>query len=493
MLALNHHGTRFFYYLKGCSMLRNTLNTIRYLAMVPMLLAFATTASAVTMEEMEARIAEAEQLRAVEFSPSHYAQAKESLAKAKQLMMSGDNDSARRELDSSADHISLAVQTVQTLSNRYSGLVESRDRMQMTDPVYLRDDLVERAEKDFSRVVEAVEDGNLDKADAQGKLALDTLRAAQVVASREQYSRPIAKGVAAARKVDARKRAPNALNEALEAQKKVEDLIKDDPDAQVKMYAASKQGEYKAERAMKISALGAEIDKNPAAIETFVDSEEARLNLIGKRLGVDLSQAKDAEEQALLLQQAIAEMEQGYKQQLQDADKQIEEMNAKLGTYEGDLASMAEMRRKLQLTRDAEAKIKRLTKLFDANDVEILLTPDADVILRMKSLNFRSGSAVIPPEKYAMLDSAGQAILMFADRAVRVEGHTDSAGANAYNQTLSERRAQAVKMYMSEKLDGPHAIEGVGFGEEKPIANNETAKGREKNRRIDIVLIAPRT
>jgi len=453
---------------------------------VPLLFISVAAAHAVTMEEVEARLAEAEQLRAVEFSPSHYAQAKESLANAKKLLLSGDNEDARRELDNSADHISLAVQTVQTMSSRFSGLVESRDRMQMTDSTYLRDDLVGRAEKDFSRVVEAVEDGNLTKADDQGKLALDTLRAAQVVASREQFSRPIAKDIAAARKVGARTYAPNSLNEALEAQKKVEALIKDDPDAQVKMYAASKQGEYKAERAMKISARGSKLNKNPAEIETMVDAEEARLRLLGKHLGVDLTTAKDAEEQALMLQQAIAEMEKGYQLQLQEAD-------AKLAKYEGDLAGMAEMRRKLQLKRDAEAKIKRLTKLFNAKDVEILLTPDADVILRMKSLNFRSGSAVIPPEKYGMLDSAGQAMLMFADRAARVEGHTDSAGANAYNQTLSERRAQAVKMYMTEKLGGVRAIEAVGFGEEKPIANNETAKGREKNRRIDIVLLAPRS
>jgi len=121
-------------------------------------------------------------------------------------------------------------------------------------------------------------------------------------------------------------------------------------------------------------------------------------------------------------------MQGSYKQQLQDSDKMIASLNAKMGVYEGDLAGMNELRRKLQIKRDAEAKIKRLTKLFNPDDVEILLTPDADVILRMKRLNFRSGSAVIPPNTYAMIDSAVQSILMFSDRSVRVEGHTDSAG-----------------------------------------------------------------
>lgn len=464
----------------------NKMVMFRFLMILPVLMFGAINAQAITIEEVEMKMAEAEQLRAREFAPDHYAAAKEALENAKAYMSSGKASDAREEIDSCDDNITIAISATERLNSSFSNLVESRDRMQMADPANLRDDLVERAEKDFGRVVEAVEGGDMRKAEKEAKLARDTIHAAQVVAAREQFVRPISKGVAAARKVQARKYAPKALNEALEDQKKVEGLIKDDPDAQVKMYAISKKGEYKAERAMKISELGSRIDKDPAEVETWVDAEEARLNLIGKRLGVDLSNARDAEEQAKMLQQAISDMEKGYQQQLADAD-------AKLAKYEGDLAGMAEMRRKLQLKRDAEAKIKRLTKLFNPNDVEILLTPDADVILRMKALNFRSGSAVIPPNTYHMLDNASQAMVMFNDRAARVEGHTDSVGANMYNQKLSERRAEAVKVYLSEKMQGTRIIKAVGFGEEKPIANNETAKGREKNRRIDIVLLAPRS
>ncbi len=474
-------------------MFNNMAKAIRYLMIFPVLMSAAFSAQAITMEEVEGRMAEAEQLRALEFSPRHYAEAKESLENAKAYIASGNNEKARRELDNSVEHLVLAIEATQKMASHFSDLVESRDRMQMADPRHLRADLVERAERDFSRVIEAVEDGDIRKAESQAKLARNTIRAAQVVAVREQFVRPISKGIAAARKVQARKYAPNALNEALAAQKRVEKLIKNDPDAQVKMYAASKQGEYKAERAMKIAALGNRISKNPSEIEKMVDAEEARFRLLGKHLGIDLANAKDAEQQAFMLQQAIAEMERGYQQQLRESDKVIESLNAKLGTYEGDLASMQELRRKLQVKRDAEAKIKRLTKLFNPDDVEILLTPDADVILRMKSLNFRSGSAVIPPNTYAMLDSATQSMVMFPKRAVRVEGHTDSVGANLYNQKLSERRAESVKTYLMEKLEGRRVIQAVGFGEEKPIANNETAQGREKNRRIDIVLLAPRS
>ncbi|MES0372213.1 MAG: OmpA family protein [Mariprofundaceae bacterium] len=480
-------------------MLNRKVVSVRSLMLIPMLMLSVSAAQAVTMGEVETRMAEAEQLRALEFSPEHFAEAKEALENARSHLASGNNDKARRALENSDDHFALAIKTSQLMSSQFSGLVESRDRMQMADPTYLRDDLVERAERDFSRVVESVEDGDVEKAGNQAKMALSTMRAAQVVASREQYVRPVSRGVAAARKIHARKYAPNSLGETIAIQKKVQHLIKNDPDAQVKMYALSKQGEKKAKRTMKIAALGDRLSKNPAEIETLVYSEEARFRLIAKYLGIDLSSAKDAEEQAMLLQQAITEMEQNYQHQLQDSDKTIEELSGKLAKYEGelsqyesDLASMAELRRKLQIKRDAEIKIKRLTKLFNRDQVEIHLTPDSDVILRMNSLNFRSGSAVIPPNKYIMLDGASQSMVLFADRAVQVEGHTDAVGANLFNQKLSERRAQAVKTYLIEKLEGKRVIQAVGFGEEKPIANNETSKGKEKNRRIDIILLAPR-
>ncbi|MCF7821147.1 MAG: OmpA family protein [Mariprofundaceae bacterium] len=459
----------------------------------------ATAAQAVTIEEVEERMVEAEQFRVVEFSPGNYARARQALDDAKNQIASGNNEKAGSSLDESASYIEKAMKTSQMLTTRLPQLVESRDRMQMAAPEHQRADLAERAERDFGRVVEAVEDDDMAKAEAQAKLARVTLHAAQSVAAREQYARPISKGIAAARKVHARKYSPNALNASISAQREIETLIKNDPDAQVKMHAASKRGEISAERAMRIAALGERLNRNPAEIEAMVNEEEARFLLLGKYLGIDLSNAKNAEEQARMLQQAIEEMENSYRQQLRDSDNNIEELSGKLAKYEGelskyqtDLASMEELRRKLQIKRDAEAKIKRLTKLFDPQDVEILLTPDADVILRMKNLNFRSGSAVIPPDTYSMLDHATESMVLFADRAVRIEGHTDAVGANDYNQKLSERRAEAVKFYLMEKMQEERTVEAAGFGEEKPIANNETAKGREKNRRIDIVLLVPR-
>jgi OOP family OmpA-OmpF porin len=72
---------------------------------------------------------------------------------------------------------------------------------------------------------------------------------------------------------------------------------------------------------------------------------------------------------------------------------------------------------------------------------------------------------------------------------VEIDGHTDSIGSEKYNQKLSQRRAEAVRMYLVQKLGmNPSMLTAVGFGESKPIASNDTEEGRAKNRRIEAVL-----
>ncbi|NWF36335.1 OmpA family protein [Mariprofundus sp. KV] len=448
---------------------------------------------ATPMDDAKAAITEAEALRASEFAPAHFSSATARLAEAENLLAS-HKDRGRVEI--LIDEAILAAREASKLSEKFTrnfpALVDSRDRLKLAGDNYVRDDLGERSEREFARVVEAAESGNLKSAKREAKIARLTFQAAQTVAAREQFVRPISKSIAAARKQKARNFAPEALNRATQAQASVEKLIKANPDAQSEAYSISQQGEQAAQHAIRVSRLGTQFDHKPATVESWIDASDARMAILANALGLQLDRSQSPEVQLALLKQAIEDMQSEHLAQIEDADKQVRELGEKLARYEGELSDMAEVRRKLQLKREAEAKIKRLTKLFDPAMVEILLTPDADVILRLKKLNFLSGSAVIPPEAYVILDNTIKSIEIFPGRAVRVEGHTDFMGTNEYNQELSERRANAVRDHLLLQMENSESrVSAIGHGEEKPIANNETAAGRTKNRRIDIVLIAP--
>jgi len=82
------------------------------------------------------------------------------------------------------------------------------------------------------------------------------------------------------------------------------------------------------------------------------------------------------------------------------------------------------------------------------------------------------------------------AIRVFPQSQIRIEGHTDSHGTDSTNLSLSQERAEAVRQYLLANMNlSAGAVEAIGFGEKAPIANNETADGRAKNRRIDVVIV----
>jgi outer membrane protein OmpA-like peptidoglycan-associated protein len=71
---------------------------------------------------------------------------------------------------------------------------------------------------------------------------------------------------------------------------------------------------------------------------------------------------------------------------------------------------------------------------------------------------------------------------------LEVEGHTDSTGSDEYNQKLSENRAGAVRDYLASQNVSADSITAGGFGKTRPVAPNDTAEGRQKNRRVEIVV-----
>lgn len=109
----------------------------------------------------------------------------------------------------------------------------------------------------------------------------------------------------------------------------------------------------------------------------------------------------------------------------------------------------------------------------------------------LEGITFDFDQATIRTSSEPTLQEAGKVMERFTSVKVRIEGYTDSVGSETYNQGLSARRAEAVKAYLEQnfKID-PGRIEAVGFGENKPIADNQSDEGRARNRRIEFVISA---
>lgn len=106
-----------------------------------------------------------------------------------------------------------------------------------------------------------------------------------------------------------------------------------------------------------------------------------------------------------------------------------------------------------------------------------------------KTILFNSGKATFKAETFPVLQNIAAILKIYPTAKFMIEGHTDSDGSNALNQTLSENRAAAVKNYLIENGIAAERLRSTGFGETKPIDTNKTAKGKANNRRVEVKLI----
>jgi outer membrane protein OmpA-like peptidoglycan-associated protein len=113
-----------------------------------------------------------------------------------------------------------------------------------------------------------------------------------------------------------------------------------------------------------------------------------------------------------------------------------------------------------------------------------------NVILNMPgNVTFAFDRAEIDSSFYEVLNSVALVLQKYDKTVVEVAGHTDSVGSEAYNQTLSEQRAQSVTSYLKGQQIDPRRLIVIGYGENRPIADNATPEGRALNRRVELTLV----
>ena len=151
---------------------------------------------------------------------------------------------------------------------------------------------------------------------------------------------------------------------------------------------------------------------------------------------------------------------------------------AGLGALAGGAVGYYQDRQEARLRAELEGTGVSVTRMGD------------NITLNMPgNITFATNSADLNANFFAVLDSVSKVLEEFDQTVVEVAGHTDSTGTDAYNQTLSVRRAASVGTYIVNRGVIPERIIEVGLGESLPIASNETDAGRRLNRRVELTLV----
>lgn len=136
-----------------------------------------------------------------------------------------------------------------------------------------------------------------------------------------------------------------------------------------------------------------------------------------------------------------------------------------------------------------DAQERKLRQETAGSGVEVVRDGD-NLLLRMPSgITFAYNDSTVQPQFQPVLNDVSKVLAEYPKTYIDVMGHTDSDGSEAYNQTLSEQRAQSVSNYLSGHGVQSARLATRGYGEMQPIASNETPEGKAQNRRVEIKLV----
>jgi outer membrane protein OmpA-like peptidoglycan-associated protein len=198
----------------------------------------------------------------------------------------------------------------------------------------------------------------------------------------------------------------------------------------------------------------------------------------------DAAQAAAAQAQAQAAQSAAeaqAEQQRLAAQQAQDAAAQAQAAQA-----QAQAQALAAQQAAAQAEAEKQALRAELLEQFN----KILPTTDTPQGLKvnMADVLFAFGKYDLKPTAREALAKLSGIVLGHPGLKLAIDGYTDSVGSDAFNQTLSEKRAEGVQAYLVSQGIDPGSVTATGFGKANPVADNTTAAGRQQNRRVEIII-----
>ncbi len=229
-------------------------------------------------------------------------------------------------------------------------------------------------------------------------------------------------------------------------------------DAQARMNAEAASADANRQRA---EADRAAASANQAAAAAQLQQQNAQAESDRNRAA-----AADANQAAANANQAAADAQQGQR-------------NAEAAAVTSDQQLQ-------QAVQDREELRARLLQQFNA----ILTTRDTarGLVVNLSDVLFDTGKYTLRPAAREKLAKISGIVLAYPDLRLAIEGNTDSVGTDAMNQELSEKRASSVMDYLAQQSIPQASMTSQGFGKTQPIASNDTAEGRQQNRRVELIV-----
>lgn len=449
---------------------------------------------ATLFEGADAALAAAREAEAELLAPTSYQRGLKDYGDAERDLERGRNlDRIRNKLARATENFNRSLEAAGIAKITLASAIKTRNDAQKAEASRFAATQWADAEQTFYAAASRLEGGDIRGTERRSEDAQERYRDAELTAIKAQYLNQTRALLKEAERKRVERHAPVTLNKSrtllAQAEKELEENRYDTDLPR----SLAQQANYEARHAIYLAAHIKDLRDRDQSIEDIVLSYEEPLQQIAAAADKVAALDKGTEPVTLELSQYIEDLrdrERILSQDLTESQTRIAGLEEEIRELDQKLGGVSQERVALAQRLEAEARLKqqfaRVETLFGREEARVYREGN-DILIRLVGLTFPSGQSNVEPGYGALLAKVRDAIDVFPRAQVVIEGHTDSYGGDETNMALSKKRAESVRDYLITRLAIPSfRLNADGFGETRPIANNETDQGRARNRRIDV-------
>ncbi|MCZ6711789.1 MAG: OmpA family protein [Gammaproteobacteria bacterium] len=440
--------------------------------------------------------AEAESFQAQLLAPLSYEKAVQYYDRAETNFSRGASiDSIRSALTKSRKLFKQSATAGEVAVLALDTTIQARLDAQSSDAISYDERNWAAGELAFGNAIARLERGKIKNARSYAAKAETAYRAAELAAIKANYLDETKALLAQAKKLRADRYAAISYTRAGELLNTAEAELNGSRYDTDRPRSLALEAKHNAHHAIYVARLEQSIRNKETNLEKILLGWEASISRLGATLDKPLyfdAGEKEAIDELVSSIVALQRNTNLLDRDLSDNAAQLDALNAQVASMQerlgGETKTIEALNQLLAKQERDRQRFAKVETMFAPDQASVLRRGD-NVIIRMIGLNFDSGTAYLKPEHADILSTLENAISVFPESRVVVEGHTDAFGSDQQNLKLSQQRAKAVVDHLLSSMPiSPINLASLGFGESRPVANNETSEGRTRNRRIDVVI-----
>ena len=415
-------------------------------------------------------------------SPEMYKKAMENFKEANDYYVNNESTrDIREKLTEAQKYCNRALEVIKLGTITLKDAMQAREDAMSVEAGTYAINLMKEAEEKFHEAALELEDGDIEDARDAGSEAESFYRQAELKSIKDQILGESRRLVLQAQNEDCLEFAPKSFQYAQTLLNEGEDMLTNNRYGKDEAKQKATECEYQAVHAMYLTQQIRVLRDDEKNWEKLILGYEDILTGFSAQFNEQARFEAGMNETVQFVQGKISKVQEENNRLMSQIGELQEEYNV---VKEEATVSSAELAKK----QEREAKIEKVKAMFSAKNAKVIFDGD-NLVIRLHGLNFPTGKAIIQPEYFSLLTKVQDAIKVFPESHILVEGHTDSQGNANTNKSLSEERASAVREYILANMNiDRDQVTSIGYGSAKPVASNKTADGRALNRRIDVLI-----